>query len=64
MIIELNKSNKYREDRKNDDICSYDADDRRTRYLRDKRVYLDDDDDDDEMNEIINNVNDFSDDDE
>jgi hypothetical protein len=64
MIIELNKSNEYWENKEDDDIRSYNANDLRTRYLRDKRAYLDNDDDDDEINEIMNDVKDFSDDDE
>jgi hypothetical protein len=70
-VIELNESNEYWEDREDDendenDIHSYDSNDGRTRYLKNKRAFDDDNDDDaknDEMSEIIN-FNDFSDDDE
>jgi hypothetical protein len=67
-VIELNENNEYREDREDDedddDIRSYNSNDHRTRYLKNKRAFCNDDNDEnDEINEIMN-VNVFSDDDE
>jgi hypothetical protein len=63
-IIELDESNEYRENKKDDLIRSYDQEDRRTRYLKDKRDFINSDSDDNINDVDVNDVNDVNDDDD